>query len=97
MNFNLELQKRLLDVSIDVGSNIDLNAITKGIYVVVDIYTNDIVVTTIIIDTTVVMNPGSKDAHWDYFVRGKFKNLGLRQPNVALCFPILPTIYFGKI
>ena len=39
MNSNLELQKWSLDVGIDVGSNIDLNAIAKDIYVVVDIYT----------------------------------------------------------
>ena len=95
MNFNPELNKGSPDIGIGVDSNTDLNAIAKDIYFIVDTYTNNSVVTTIIIDTTVITD--LKNTQWNYSVRSKFKNLNLRQPNVTSRFFILPTIYYGKM
>ena len=70
-----DLTDKSLDIGIDVDTNIDLNTIAS-IYVVVKIYTNDIVSISIstastsiarIIATIAIMNPDLKYANQKYF------------------------------
>ena len=58
----LDLTNRSLNICIDNDTDIDWNNITR-IYVVVDIYTNNIVIQTVsssIISTLAATNPGLK-------------------------------------
>ena len=90
----LELTDRSSDIRIDVGINIDLNTITS-VYVVVDIYTNNIVIPTIstsIIGIIAVKNPGSKYVYRKYSTH-MLEDLDPLQSDYILCLSILPTIF----
>ena len=100
----LDLTDRSLDIGIDIDTDVDLDTIAS-IYVVVNIYTNDIVIPTVstsIISTIAVTNPGLKYVNRKYSTHKLQEsesrvmttyNLGLPQSDAILCLSILPTIF----
>ena len=68
--------------------------LAKNIYVVVNIYINDTVVPTSIIDIIAVINPGSEYVYRKNSTHtNKLEDLGLQESDAILCLSILPTIF----